>query len=185
MDADGFIDVNEISIEKRRKVRKIIVPRRDIIEHFSNAGSKNEIIDGFFNFASVCFANLAVFSVFLREIQFLRGIGKNIKEGVYIGAYNIDMNTVIRRTIVSRLPYRGPIPVGVDEKQVFGKFFNHFADEVFLYPVCIRNNTADILFYGDTLQDEREACLATFEYIVDKTVLALRLLWIRQQLNTL
>ena len=180
-----FVSVDAVQPVSVENEVPFIIPQHEIVNYFSEISSKNEAIEGFFKFGSQCFSNLAVFSVFSRSVQFLKGEGENIKENPYISACNVDLNTIIRRVIINKFPYRGKIPVGKDEKNLFSKFFSAYAEEIFLYPGNIRGEETDILFYADGNKHDRKPSLATFEYIVEKTVLSLKLLWVQKQLVTI
>lgn len=183
---DKYIDVKDISNNKIKPVKpRFIIPQDQIVKYFSEVSSKTDVLKGFLEFGKKCFSNLAIFSVFQKSIQLLRGEGENIKEPHFMGTFGVDKNTIVRRAIVNKYPYKGPIPVGSDEKQVFRNYFNRFAEEVFLYPGSIRCEETDILFYCDTFQQDRESTLMTFEYVVEKTIQALRFLWIKKQLTTI
>lgn len=183
---DGdFMDVIDMSAREKPVCEKFIVPQYEIVQYFSEVKTKNEVVDGFLRFGGCCFANLAVFSVFSNSIQFLKGAGDNVRGSECLGSVPVDKNTVIRRVIVNKFPYRGPIPVGEDEKRVIDKFFNRYAEEVFVYPGSIRGEETDILFYADGFEGERESSIVSFEYIIEKTILALKLLWVQKELTTI
>lgn len=182
MPEEQYINISDIPQKVGAKAAKFLIPQAEIVRYFSGVRSKNEVIDGFLRFGGASFANLAVFSTFSKAIQFLKGKGRNIKEFPALGAINVDANTVVRRVIVSKYPYRGVIPLGSEEKIVFGKFFNCYAEEVFIYPGNISAMDTELLFYADTFMESRESSLLTFEYVVEKAVLALKLLWVQKKL---
>lgn len=179
---DDYITIKVAPAVRNGAVPRYIIPPAEIVDFFSNSHTKNSILEGFLEFGNRCFLNTAVFSVYSHSIQFLKGSGANIRKSGHLGGINIDQNTVIRRAIVSKFPYCGAIPTGSDEKVVFSKFFNRFAEEIFLYPGSIGGGDTDILFYGDTFEADRDASLATFEYLIDKTTLALKLLFVQRRL---
>lgn len=182
---EKYVSVSDATEKKKPLPTKFIVSQYEIVQYFSKVDSKNEVIQGFLKFGGECFDNLAVFSVFSKSIQFLNGQGENIKNPGYVGSYSIDRNSVIRRVVVNEYPYRGNIPVGSDEKEVFNKYFNSYSEEVFLYPGNIRGEETDILFYSDSFRHNRESSIVTFEYIIEKTVLALKYLWVRKLLKSI
>jgi hypothetical protein len=179
-----YINLKAALGKKRPLSSKFVIPQQEIVQYFSDVGSKKEVIEGFLNFSGSCFANMAIFSIFSRSMQLLKGVGDNIKAPLYLGSLDIDKNSVVRRVVINKFPYRGNIPVGTEEKAVFSKFFNSFAEEIFLYPGSIVGEETDVLFYADAFQANRESAIATFEYIIEKTVLALKYLWVQKQLNT-
>lgn len=180
-----YVDVKERLVETRPILHRFIVPQYEIVQYFSRVQSKSRVVDGFLRFGNHCFANLAIFSVFSRAIQFLKGTGDNIKRPPHLGAFSVDKNTIIRRAIVNKFPYKGPIPVGSDEKDIFSRFFNEHAEEVFIYPGSIQGEDTDTLFYADGFEEDRESSLATFEYVVEKAILSLKFLWVQRQLTTI
>lgn len=184
-DGDYIDALEEGSLPIPPVVSRFVIPQHEIVGYFSDVRSKNEVLDGFLKFGNSCFSNLAVFSAFSNAIQFLKGAGDNIKKSIHIGSLNIDRNTILRRAVVSRFPYKGAIPIGSDEKVLFSKYFNRYAEEVFIYPGCIRGVDTDILFYADGFESERESSIATFEYLVEKSILSLKLLWVQKQLVTI
>ncbi len=162
-----------------------MVPQYEIVQYFSGVQSKRDIVEGFLDFAGRCFSTVSIFSARSTSIQFLKGRGENIRKIPQMGSIHLEQDSVMRRVSLNKYPYRGPIPSGKYESDFFGRFFNRYADEIFIYPGSIRSEDTDALFYADGANGERALCLATFEYVVEKTILALRLLWVQKQLTTI
>lgn len=180
---EDVVSIDFLDLSRRFEI-PFLVPQSELIEYFSRVRTKNEIVEGFLEFGSRCFSNLALFTVFSRSLQYLTGRGDNIRSNPHLGAFDIDLNTIVRRAVRGKFPYRGPIPIGLDEKVIFDRYFNSYAEEVFLYPGCIRGAETDVLFYADTPVMNRERSVVTFEYVLEKTVIALKLLWFQRQLAT-
>lgn len=183
--ASDYVNVTDLGLASNRVKGKMIISASSLVADLQGINSKNEVIDVFLKYASECFCNVVVFTAFSHSIQLLKGCGANLRTPSYLGSINVDKNTIIRRVIVNKFPYRGSIPVGYDEKTIFMRFFKTFAEEVYLYPGAIGRENTDILFYADGYKDTRSSSILTFEYIVEKTILALRYLWVKKRLFTI
>lgn len=157
----------------------------EIMAHFSAIRSKTEVIHGFLSYGRRFFENVAFFIVTRRSVTFLGGEGPNILPAVAIPPeIAIDRVCLVRRSIVNEMKYNGPVPLGTDDSDVFLQFLRGLPDEASLYPGRVSQDV-DTLFYAESPRGILDVSAAGLDFVIEKTILALRMLYVKQQLKIL
>lgn len=156
-----------------------------IVHCLSKVKSKTEVIKSFLNFARHYFHNVAVFAVYPDyRMQLVGSSGSRMRDaGEQLGSITIERTTIFRRVIANNYPYHGRFPVGEEERNIFNKFVMGLPDEIWVWPTEV-GGSVDFLFYAEQPTGQRQWVVSKFEYLIEKTVLALKLLLVKKQLNT-
>ncbi len=156
--------------------------RYQIIDYFRHSHDKSALLNGFLRFVSPCFGTIVVFSVQPRWMKFLTGRGVELKNRKLLETPIGWMESpLVRRMILQRMPYQGPIPIDIEEKQVFAQFLQNFPAHCWLYPAAI-GDAVDCLIYADTPTMAPRVATERLEFVIGKLVLAMRRLLVEHLL---
>ncbi len=153
-----------------------------IIDHFRSCQDKSRLLAGFLQFSTPCFGTVIVFSVQPKQMRYLVGHGTALQADHILQAPIPWMNgTLVRRIVMQRMPYQGPIPMDVEEKQMFAQFLQLLPSCCWLYPMAI-GDVVDCLIYADSPKIAPRMATQRLEFVIGKMVLALRRLLVEHLL---
>ncbi|MBU4484355.1 hypothetical protein KKA47_02925 [bacterium] len=157
----------------------------EVVDYFLTSKTREEVKLGFVTFAKEYFQNIALFIIWSRSIRLVEATGPNVifdkgrKEEVRLADTNL-----FRSVIQSGHQYRGSVPLDKEGRKEFDRFLTEIPKEFWLYPVRV-SDKVDFVVYADTCLGVEEHCTAKFEYILEKSRLAMRLMLVKKKLETL
>ena len=157
----------------------------EITSQLAAAFTKAEVFDIFLKWSGLYFESVALFTTDARQMTFLGGAGTNMRSGISPGqSVAVDCGCMIHRAIINNRVYSGPIPKGVNDREVMQSFLREVPDEMHIYPAEV-GNAVDLLCYAESPKGMKEISLEGLGFIVENSVDTLRALYAAHQLQRL